>query len=104
MVAFVKTFTDNGPYYRADRDVTVVGGLGPLLSAVRTAFEEGVDSVGIFDGAGNPKGIWAKDIDGYVDSAGDSVIEGEAYELLRPDTTEQWWWGRLQAELAGTSR
>lgn len=103
MVTFVRTFTDNGPYFRANKGVTVVDGLAPMLSAVREAFEERVDSVGIFDRAGNPKGIWARDLQGHVDSAGDVIVDHDAYELLRPDTTEKWWWGRLVGELVSAS-
>jgi hypothetical protein len=31
-----------------------------------------------------------------VDSAGDAIIDHEGYELMRPDTKEQWLWKRLQ--------
>jgi hypothetical protein len=46
------------------------------------------------------KGIWQLDIEGHVDSAGDSIVDHEGYELLRPDTKEQWMWSRLQEQLA----
>jgi hypothetical protein len=34
-----------------------------------------------------------------VDSAGDSIVDHEGYELMRPDTKEQWMWNKLVEEV-----
>lgn len=101
MLTTVRTWTDNGPYFASTRGCYQAATLKDLLFHVRQAFEDREDVVGVFDPEGNCKGIWVKEIDGYVDSAGDSIIEGESYEFLRPDTRQQWVWGRLQERLRG---
>ena len=53
----------------------------------------------IYGPDGACRGIWNREIEGHVDSAGDTILDHEGYELLRPDTREQWMWSRLQEQL-----
>ena len=100
MITTIKTFQDNGPYFSATKGSYQAASLHQLIFHVRLAMDDGEHIIGIYDSAGACKGIWQLDIEGHVDSAGDAIVDHEAYELLRPDTREQWMWGRLQEILA----
>jgi hypothetical protein len=54
-----------------------------------------------FQRAERLSGIWQLAVEGHVDSAGDSIVDHEAYELLRPSTKSQWAWQYLQEQLVG---
>jgi hypothetical protein len=100
MITTIKTFQDNGPYFSATRGSYQAASLHQLIFHVRLAMEDGEDIIGIFGSDGACKGIWQRELEGHVDSAGDSIIDHEGYELLRPSTREQWMWNRLQEHLA----
>ena len=96
----IRTYQDNGPYFDATKGCYQAATLQQLIFHIRLAMEDREDIIGIFGADGACKGIWQLDIEGHVDSAGDAIVDHEAYELLRPDTREQWMWGRLQEILA----
>jgi len=100
MITTIKTFQDNGPYFSATKGSYQAATLQQLIFHIRLAMEDREHIIGIFGADGACKGIWQLDIEGHVDSAGDAIVDHEAYELLRPDTREQWMWGRLQEALA----
>lgn len=96
MITTIKTYQDNGPYFSCTRGSYQAASLQQLVFHVRQAMEDREDTIAIFDQEGCCRGIWRMEMEGHVDSAGDSIIDHEAYELIRPNTKEQWMWKRLQ--------
>jgi hypothetical protein len=97
----VRTYQDNGPYFPATKGCYQARSLKDLLFHTRLAMEDREDVIGLFDADGACKGIWQLAVEGHVDSAGDSIVDHEAYELLRPSTKSQWAWQYLQEQLVG---
>lgn len=100
MITTIKTFQDNGPYFSSTRGSYQAASLHQLIFHVRLAMDDGEDVIGIFGPDGACRGIWQRELEGHVDSAGDAIVDHEGYELLRPSTQEQWTWKRLQEQLA----
>jgi hypothetical protein len=96
--ATVRTFQDNGPYFPATKGCYQATSLKELLFHTRLAMEDREDTIAIFDAEGSCKGLWRLSTEGHVDSAGDSIVDHEGYELMRPDTKEQWMWNKLVEE------
>ena len=94
------TYQDNGPYFSPTKGKYQAARLRDLLRHVRLSMEDREDVIAIFDQQGSCKGIWRRELEGHVDSAGDSIVDHEGYELMRPDTKEQWLWNRLQEKVA----
>ena len=94
------TYQDNGPYWTVSKSSYEVASLQEMIFRVREAMESHEDVIGIYSAEGSCKGIWHRELEGYVDSAGDSIVDHEGYELLRPSTREQWMWKHLQKQLA----
>jgi len=92
----IRTYQDNGPYFPPSKGCYQAARLKHLVFHVRQAMEDREDTIAIFDQQGSCKGIWRLDVEGHVDSAGDAIVDHEGYELMRPDTKEQWMWKRLQ--------
>ena len=93
------TYQDNGPYFPPTKGKFQAARLRDLLRHVRLSMEDREDVIAIFDQRGSCKGIWRRDLEGHVDSAGDAIIDHEGYELMRPNTKEQWMWKRLQEQV-----
>jgi hypothetical protein len=100
MITTIKTYQDNGPYFDATKGSYQAATLQQLIFHIRLAMEDREHVIGVYGPDGACRGIWRLDIEGHVDSAGDSIVDHEGYELLRPDTKEQWMWSRLQEQLA----
>lgn len=100
MITTIKTYQYNGPYFDATKGSYQAATLQQLIFHIRLAMEDREHVIGVYGPDGACKGVWQLDIEGHVDSAGDSIVDHEGYELLRPDTKEQWMWGRLQEQLA----
>lgn len=100
MITTIKTYQDNGPYFSCTRGSYQAASLQQLIFHVRQAMEDREHIIGIFGSDGTCRGVWQLDIEGHVDSAGDTIVDHEGYELLRPSTKEQWMWMRLQEQLA----
>lgn len=96
----IRTYQDNGPYFSATKGSYQAATLQQLIFHVRQAMEDREDAIGIYGPDGACKGIWSRELEGHVDSAGDSIVDHEGYELLRPGTKEQWMWNRLQQTLS----
>ena len=96
----IRTYQDNGPYFDATKGCYQAATLQQLIFHIRLAMEDREDIIGIFGADGACKGIWQLDIEGHVDSAGDTIVDHEAYELLRPSTKNKWTWDFLQRQLA----
>lgn len=96
----VRTYQDNGPYFPATKGSYQAATLRQLIFHVRQAMEDREDMVAIYGPDGACRGIWQLHTEGHVDSAGDSIVDHEGYELLRPSTREQWMWNKLQERLA----
>lgn len=96
----IRTYQDNGPYFSATKGSYQAATLQQLIFHVRQAMEDREDAIGIYGPDGVCKGIWSRELEGHVDSAGDSIVDHEGYELLRPGTKEQWMWNRLQQTLS----
>jgi len=99
MITTVRTFQDNGPYWGPTVMVYQAASLKDVLFHTRLAMEDREDAIGIFGPDGSCKGIWQRELEGHVDSAGDSIIDHEGYELLRPSTKSQWTWQYLLTQL-----
>ena len=93
------TYQSNGPYFPPTKGKYQAARLRDLLRHVRLSMEDREDVIAIFDQQGSCKGIWAREVEGHVDSAGDSIVDHEGYELMRPKTKEQWMWKRLQEKV-----
>lgn len=100
MITTIKTFQDNGPYWDATKGSYQAASLQQLIFHVRQAMEDREHIIGIYAPDGSCRGIWQLDIEGHVDSAGDTIVDHEAYELLRPSTKSKWTWEFLQRQLA----
>lgn len=100
MITTIRTYQDNGPYFSCTRGSYQAASLQQLIFHVRQAMEDREDVIGIFGPDGACRGIWQRELEGHVDSAGDTIVDHEGYELLRPSTREQWMWRRLQEQLA----
>lgn len=96
----IRTYQDNGPYFSATKGNYQAATLQQLIFHIRQAMDDREDAIGIYGPDGVCKGIWSRELEGHVDSAGDSIVDHEGYELLRPGTKEQWMWNRLQQVLA----
>jgi len=95
----IRTYQDNGPYFSCTKGSYQAASLQQLIFHVRLAMEDREDVVAVYGTDGACKGIWNREIEGHVDSAGDTILDHEGYKLLRPDTREQWMWSRLQEQL-----
>ena len=95
----IHTYQDNGPYFPATKGCYQAARLSDLIRHVRLAMEDREDTIAIFDAEGACKGLWRREIEGHVDSAGDSIVDHEGYELMRSNTKEQWAWNRLVEEV-----
>ena len=100
MITTIRTYQDNGPYFSCTRGSYQAASLQQLVFHIRQAMEDREDTIGIYGPDGSCKGIWQRELEGHVDSAGDAIVDHEGYELLRPSTKEQWMWKRLQEQLA----
>jgi hypothetical protein len=94
----IRTCQDNGLYFPVTKGCYQAARLSDLIRHVRLAMEDREDTIAIFDTEGTCKGLWRRELEGHVDSAGDSIVEHEGYELMRPNTREQWMWNRLQEQ------
>ena len=59
--------------------------------------EDREDTIAIFDSKGSCKGLWHREVEGHVESDGDTIIDHEGYELLRPSSS--WTWDYLLGQL-----
>ena len=84
MTCTVRTYTDNGPYYGATVMSYQVARFSELLSHCRVAMEEGDDTIAVFHDD-RCVGMWDRELEGHVDSAGDTIIDHDGYELRRPN-------------------
>jgi hypothetical protein len=100
MITTIKTYQDNGPYFPCTRGSYQAATLQQLIFHVRQAMEDREHVIGIYSPDGSCRGIWQLEIEGHVDSAGDSIVDHEGYELLRPSTKSKWTWDFLQRQLA----
>jgi hypothetical protein len=92
-MATIRTYQDNGPYFGATTMSYQACCVSDVLRHVRIAMEDREDTIAIFDHEGSCKGLWHREIEGHTDSAGDSIIDHEGYELLRPNGS--WTWNYL---------
>jgi len=95
----IRTYKDNGPYFDATKGCYQASCLKDVLFHTRLAMEDREDVIGLFGADGACKGIWQLIIEGHVDSAGDSIVDHEAYERLKPSTKSQWTWQYLLNQL-----
>ena len=93
--ATIRTFTDNGPYFDATKGEYQAWCLRDFIFHIRQAMEDKEDIIAIYK-EGQCKGMWRRNVEGHVDSAGDGIVDHESYELLRPNTKEQWIWNYSQ--------
>jgi len=98
----ILTHQDNGPYFDATRGCYQAASLQQMLFHVRQSMEDREDIIAIYK-EGQCVGMWRRDTEGHVDSAGDSIIDHESYELLRPNTKEQWIWNYSQKLVGAAS-
>lgn len=98
----IRTYQDNGPYFPPTKGRYQAARLRDLLFHARQAMEDREDIIAVFQ-EDSCKGIWRLNVEGHVDSAGDGIIDHEGYELLRPDTREQWMWNRSQKLVGAAS-
>lgn len=96
---YVRTFTDNGPYFDQTRGCYQAASLSQLIFHCRLAMEDREDAIGVYDADGKCRGIWQRIVEGHRESDGSNVIDHEGYELLRPSTTSQWVWEYLRSHL-----
>jgi hypothetical protein len=93
----IRTYQDNGPYFGATKMSYQAASISDILRHVRIAMEDREDTIAIFDAEGACKGLWQRELEGHVDSAGDSIIDHEGYELMRPK--DGWTWNYLLGQV-----
>jgi hypothetical protein len=91
----IHTYQDNGPYFPASKGRYQAARLSDFIRHVRQSMEDREDVIAIFDKEGSCKGLWHREVEGHVDSAGDAIVDHEGYERLMPSTKQQWTWNRL---------
>jgi len=92
----VRTYQDNGPYFGATTMSYQASSVKDILRHVRLAMEDREDIVAIFDAEGSCKGLWHREVEGHVES-GDTIVDHEGYELLRPSSS--WTWNYLLKQI-----
>ena len=80
----VRTYQDNGPYFGATTMSYQAASISDILRHVRLAMEDREDTIAIFDAEGSCRGLWQRELEGHVDSAGDTIVDHDGYELRRP--------------------
>ena len=100
MITTIKTYQDNGYYFPPTKGSYQAATLQQLIFHVRQAMEDREDVVAVYSPDGTCRGIWNREIEGHVDSAGDTIVDHEGYELLRLGTKEKWMWHHLQELVA----
>ena len=80
----VRTYQDNGPYFGATTMSYQAASVSDILRHVRLAMEDREDTIAIFDAEGSCRGLWQRELEGHVDSAGDTIVDHDGYELRRP--------------------
>ena len=80
----VRTYQDNGPYFGATTMSYQASSVRDILRHVRLAMEDREDTIAIFDAEGCCKGLWQRELEVHVDSAGDTIVDHDGYELRRP--------------------
>jgi hypothetical protein len=80
----VRTYQDNGPCFGATTMSYQASSVSDILRHVRLAMEDREDTIAIFDAEGSCKGLWQRELEGHVDSAGDTIVDHDGYELRRP--------------------
>lgn len=99
MITLIRTLQDNGPYFSVTRGCYQAASLRELIFHVRLAMEDREHVIGIYGPDGVCKGVWQLETEGHVDSAGDSIVDHEAYALMRPSTKSKWTWQFVQKQL-----
>ena len=89
-MATIRTYQDNGPYFGATTMSYQACCVSDVVRHVRLAMEDREDIVAIFDAEGSCKGLWHREVEGHVESDGDTIIDHEGYELLRPNGSFVW--------------
>ena len=84
----VRTYQDNGLYFT--KGCYQAASIRDILRYVRLAMEDHEDTIAIFSPEGACKGLWQRELEGHVDSAGDTIVDHDGYELVRP--TDSWMW------------
>jgi hypothetical protein len=93
----VRTYQDNGPYFGATTMSYQAASVSDILRHVRLAMEDREDIVAVLDAKGSCKGLWHREMEGHVESDGDTIVDHEGYELLRPSSS--WTWNYLLGKL-----
>ena len=86
----VRTYQDNGPYFGATTMSYQASSVKDILRHVRLAMEDREDIVAVLDSEGVCKGLWHREVEGHVESDGDTIVDHEGYELLRPNGSFVW--------------
>jgi hypothetical protein len=98
----VRTYKDNGPYFGASTMSYQAASISDILRHVRLAMEDCEDTIAVFDQEGLCKGLWHREVEGHVDSAGDSIVDHDGYEMLRPKPS--WTWNYLVEQVKGAGK
>jgi len=83
MTCTVRTYKNNGPYFDATVMSYQAARFSELLSHCRIAMDDGEDTIAVFH-EDRCVGMWDRELEGHVDSAGDTIVDHDAYELKRP--------------------
>jgi hypothetical protein len=89
----VRTYQDNGPYFPATKGSYQAASISDVLRHVRLAMEDREDTIAIFDAEGSCRGLWHRETEGHVDSAGHAIVDHDGYGLMRPASS--WTWNYL---------
>ena len=84
MTCTVRTYTDNGPYYGDTVMSYQATRLKDILFHTRLAMESGDDTIAVFH-EDRCVGMWDRELEGHVDSAGDPIVDHDGYALRRPN-------------------
>lgn len=102
MTYTVRTYKDNGPYFGATVMSYQATRLKDILFHTRIAMEDGDDTIAVFHDD-RCVGMWDRELEGHVDSAGDTIIDHDGYELRRPGGRSAQTFAMTVAKLQGAA-
>jgi len=102
MTCTVRTYKDDGPYFDATVMSYQAARFSELLSHCRIAMDDGEDTIAVFH-EDRCVGMWDRELEGHVDSAGDAIVTNDAYELKRPGGRSAQTFAMAVAKLQGAA-
>jgi hypothetical protein len=95
----IRSYKDNGPYFAPDQGSYQAARLRDFIFHIRQCMADEEDYISVWKGD-ECLGIWRNDYEGLPDGEGGWYRGESAYELLRPDTKQQWLFSYMKRKLS----